>query len=84
MEYTNVSAFINRQDEIEYIKQWIEEEPKHILFFYGPKSSGKTTLISKFVEEHLNDATKFSVKLFNLREVLIVNYENFWTCAIGI
>jgi AAA+ ATPase superfamily predicted ATPase len=77
MEYTNVSAFINRQEDIGYLKQWIEEEPKNILFFYGPKSSGKTTLIYKFVENYLNDEKQFSVKLFNLREVLLVNYEDF-------
>jgi len=77
MQYKNVSAFINRQDEIAYIKQWIEEEPKNILFFYGPKSSGKTTLIYKFVENYLSDEQSFSVKFFNLREVLIVNYEDF-------
>ncbi|MDZ7761057.1 MAG: ATP-binding protein [Desulfovermiculus sp.] len=77
MEYKNVSAFINRQAEIEYIKQWIEEEPKDILFFYGPKSSGKTTLIYKFAEKYLSDEQKFSVKMFNLREVLIVNYDDF-------
>ena len=77
MEYTNVSAFINRQEEIGYLKQWIEEEPKNILFFYGPKSSGKTTLIYKFVENYLSDEKQFSVKLFNLREVLLVSYEDF-------
>ena len=77
MEYTNVSAFINRQEEIGYLKQWIEEEPKNILFFYGPKSSGKTTLIYKFVEDYLSDEKQFSVKSFNLREVLLVNYDDF-------
>ena len=45
--------------------------------FFGPKSSGKTTLIYKFYEGFLRDETKFSVKLFNLREVLIVNYDDF-------
>jgi len=77
MEYKNVSAFINRQAEIEYLNKWINEEPKNILFFYGPKSSGKTTLIYKFIERHLADQKKFSIKHFNLREVLIVNYEDF-------
>ena len=77
MEYTNVSAFINRQEEIGYLKQWIEEEPKNILFFYGPKSSGKTTLIYKFVEDYVSDEKQFAVKLFNLREVLLVSYEDF-------
>ncbi len=51
-------------------KTWTEEEPEQILFFYGPKSSGKTTLIYKYVERNLADDKKFSVKLFNLREVL--------------
>ncbi len=77
MEYKNVSAFINRQAEIEYLDKWINEEPKNILFFYGPKSSGKTTLIYHFIERHLKDSKKYSIKHFNLREVLIVNYEDF-------
>lgn len=77
MEYKNEPAFINRQEEISYLKTWIEERPNQILFFFGPKSSGKTTLIYKFVEGFLGDESKFSVKLFNLRKVLIVNYENF-------
>ena len=77
MEYKNEPAFINRLEELKYLEQWIKERPNHILFFYGPKSSGKTTLIYKFVAGHLNDDQKFSVKLFNLREVLIVNYEDF-------
>ncbi len=77
MEYKKEPAFINRQTELAYLKAWIEERPEQILFFYGPKSSGKTTLIYKYVERHLADDKKFSVKLFNLREVLIVNYEDF-------
>ena len=77
MEYKKEPAFINRQEEISYLKDWIEQRPEHILFFYGPKSSGKTTLIYKFAEGFLKDESKFSVKLFNLREVLIVNYEDF-------
>ena len=77
MEYKKEPAFINRQEEINYLNDWIEQRPEHLLFFYGPKSSGKTTLIYKFVEGFLSDESKFSVKLFNLRKVLIVNYENF-------
>ena len=77
MEYKKEPAFINRQEEISYLKDWIEQRPEHILFFYGPKSSGKTTLIYKFTEGFLSDESKFSVKLFNLREVLIVSYEDF-------
>ena len=77
MEYKNEPAFINRQEEIRYLKKWMEERPNQILFFFGPKSSGKTTLIYKFAEGFLRDESKFSVKLFNLRKVLIVNYDDF-------
>jgi AAA+ ATPase superfamily predicted ATPase len=77
MEYKNTAAFINRQTEMEYLEKWIQEEPGQILFFYGPKSSGKTTLIYKFVDNILNDKKRFSVKLFNLRKILIVNYDDF-------
>ncbi len=68
MEYKNVAAFINRQEEMGHLKEWIAQEPNHILFFYGPKSSGKTTLIYQFVEKFLGDESRYSVKLFNLRK----------------
>lgn len=77
MQYKNEPAFINRQEEINHLSNWIAERPKHILFLYGPKSSGKTTLIYKFIERNLNKDQRFSVKLFNLRKVLIVNYADF-------
>ncbi len=77
MQYKKEAAFINRNEELELLSAWIDEQPEHILFFYGPKSSGKTTLIYKFVERHMKDERRFSVKLFNLREMLIVNYEDF-------
>lgn len=62
---------------MQFLKQWMAQEPNHILFFYGPKSSGKTTLIYRFVEGLLRDDSRISVKLFNLREILIVNYDDF-------
>jgi hypothetical protein len=77
MEYRKEPAFINRQDELAYMKSWLSERPEHILFFYGPKSSGKTTLISRFLDNHLSDKSKFAVKHFNLREILRVSYEDF-------
>ena len=77
MHYKKEAAFINRKEELMFLSAWIDEQPEHILFFYGSKSSGKTTLIYKFVERRLNDERRFSVKSFNLREALIVNYEDF-------
>ncbi len=54
MKYSKKAAFINREKEIVFLKKWVKEEPEYILFFYGPKSSGKTTLINRFIKDHLN------------------------------
>ncbi len=74
--FTNVPPFINRAEEIYYLQSWIAEKPKNILFLYGPKSSGKTTLIYRFIEQNLSNG-KYDIKQFNLRELLLVNYESF-------
>ena len=74
--FTNVPPFINRAEEIHYLQSWIAEKPKNILFLYGPKSSGKTTLIYRFIEQNLSNG-KYDIKHFNLRELLLVNYESF-------
>jgi len=57
----NTAAFINRKKEINYLNSWISEEGKNILFLYGPKSSGKTTLLYKMINENWNNK-KYSVK----------------------
>ncbi|ETR68337.1 MAG: ATPase [Candidatus Magnetoglobus multicellularis str. Araruama] len=69
-------AFINRTKELQFLSERIHDEPNDILFIYGPKSSGKTTLLTKFIELHLNDK-HYNIKHFNLREVLIANYTDF-------
>ena len=74
--YTDKAAFINRKNELNFLKDWINREPKGILFIYGPKSSGKTTLLMKFIDLHLN-SKNFNIKHFNLRTVLIANYTDF-------
>ena len=75
-EYTIQDAFINRQNELSYLQDWIQHKPNEILFIYGPKSSGKTTLLMKFIEMHL-DNKSYNIKHFNLRKVLIANYIDF-------
>ncbi len=76
MEWSKQPAFINRKKEVAFLKQWIAEKPENILFIYGPKSSGKTTLLYKFTREHLA-GDRWDVKHFNLREILIANYKDF-------
>ena len=74
--WTKKSAFINRQHDLSFLKQWISEEPDNLLFIFGPKSSGKTTLLSHFIEQNMPD-NRYDIKHFNLREIFIVNYQHF-------
>ncbi|CAB3289808.1 protein of unknown function [Methanocaldococcus lauensis] len=43
--------FYNREKELKYLKIYCQLEPNSILFVYGPKSSGKTTVMLKVIEE---------------------------------
>ncbi|WP_456372425.1 ATP-binding protein [Methanocaldococcus sp.] len=43
--------FYNREMEINYLKTYCQLEPNSILFVYGPKSSGKTTIMLRVIEE---------------------------------
>ncbi len=42
-------AFIDRENEMAELRNYLESRPNSILFLYGPKSSGKTTLMSRFL-----------------------------------
>ena len=66
--------FWNREKEKKWLKHYLLTEPNAILFVYGPKSSGKTTLLMKVVEELPKD--KFIYYWFDLREKFITGYES--------
>ena len=74
---------IDRVEEIEFFKEWFEGVPKEILWVYGPKSTGKTTLIEYIVENELFDdfklfkSKKYNVKYINFRQKLFGGYESF-------
>ena len=76
MEYSKQPAFINRKQEVSFLNNWIAEKPENLLFIYGPKSSGKTTLLYRFIKDNLDNGT-YSIKHFNLREILISRYQDF-------
>ncbi|HBG06060.1 MAG: hypothetical protein A2075_04270 [Geobacteraceae bacterium GWC2_58_44] len=76
MEATNIAPFLNREQEMRFLQSWVAEEPKNILFIYGPKSSGKTTLIYRFLQENLSSA-EYDIKHFNLREIFLAQYQDF-------
>lgn len=68
--------FINRQEEIKALKGYFENNPSNILVVYGPKSTGKTTLLNHVVQEHLTEK-KYAINFINLRRVLIYNFKSF-------
>ncbi|MGC8677008.1 MAG: ATP-binding protein [Hydrogenobaculum sp.] len=76
--------FINRTNEIRFFLERFETIPERILWIYGPKSAGKTTLIEYVIEnelfedfERLKPKDSFWVKYVNLRGKLITNYNTF-------
>ena len=78
-EYRGV-PFLYREDEIEFLIRWFNESPQRILFVYGPKSSGKTTIMEYVIERRLlskGNRRRFWVKYFNLGEALISSYDSF-------
>jgi len=74
--------FIDREDEIKFFKDYFEKDPDRILFVYGPKSTGKTTLIEYVINELIDDkkffkSSKYNIKYLNFRRKLIANYNTF-------
>ncbi|HPJ15960.1 MAG TPA: ATP-binding protein [Spirochaetota bacterium] len=77
IEYRKRVAFVNRKKELEYLNSYIQSESENILFLHGPKSSGKTALLYKLIDKLNSEKSKYAVKHFNLREVLICSYKDF-------
>ncbi len=67
--------FINRLSEIAFLHHHFASEPNALLFIYGPKSSGKSTLLDKVVHEL--DPKHYAVNFLDLRGVLIYDFQSF-------
>lgn len=76
LNYKQYAAFINRETELMDLRTFIDKEPSEILFIHGPKSSGKTTLLYKFIGE-VEKEQKLDVKFLNLREICTEFTEDF-------
>jgi len=76
LEYRKYAAFINRQRELKFLENYIDDEPESILFLHGPKSSGKTTLLYKFLEQ-IEKEQKLNIKFLNLRKILTEFEDNY-------
>lgn len=83
MKYKQDVAFINRENELAYLNNFIDKRPNEIFFLHGPKSSGKTTLLYRFFH-HVKDSRNLDVRFLNLREKLIIRYEDFLETFFGL
>jgi AAA+ ATPase superfamily predicted ATPase len=83
MDYIQYVAFINRETELKELRNFVNKQPFEILFLHGPKSSGKTTLLYKFVDQ-IQKEQKMDVKFLNLRKKLTGNYKDFTRFFFGI
>lgn len=66
--------FIDRDEELRFLKAYLETEPNAITFVYGPKSSGKSVLMKKVIEDLLKGGG-FTAFYFDLRGRLISGYD---------
>ena len=77
------TELVDREKERKFIKEWFDTIPSEILWIYGPKSTGKTTIIEYIVENELFDdfklfkSSKYNVKYINFRRKLFGSYESF-------
>jgi len=74
--YRQYVAFINRENELKELGKFVDKEPSEILFLHGPKSSGKTTLLYKFLDQ-IGKIQKLDVKFLNLRKILTEFEDNY-------
>jgi len=73
--FSKPPSFINREKEKEYILEYLNSTPTSILWLYWPKSTWKTTLISKILDNNLDDS--FVTMNINFRRMLIAEYDHF-------
>jgi AAA+ ATPase superfamily predicted ATPase len=74
-EHPQKIPFINKIKEQEKFLDHFKNVPKNILFIYGPKSTGKTTLFTKIVKKL--DKEVFAVSWMSMRGNLIKDFKDF-------
>ncbi|MDQ7033031.1 MAG: ATP-binding protein [Desulfonauticus sp.] len=69
--------FVNREKEIQFFLNYFKQKPERVMWVYGPKSTGKTTLIEYIIENYLLEDKHYNIKYINFRRVLISSFDNF-------
>ena len=70
-----MADFINREKEITFFNNWFKSEPNALLFVYGPKSCGKSTLVVKTLQAL--EKRDYVVNYLDLRGVLLYDFKSF-------
>ena len=68
--------FINRDIECEFFLNYFKNKPERVLWAYGPKSTGRITLIEYILENRLN-SKEYNIKYLNFRRTPISSFDNF-------
>jgi hypothetical protein len=66
MEYKNTAAFINRQAEMEYLKNWIQQDPGQILFIQSKGFVKEVNLIRLLDGAYYTDRQSLLEEINNL------------------
>ena len=67
--------FYDREKELKYLKNYVQLEPNSILFVYGPKSSGRSTVMMRVIKELENSNIVFFY--YNLRKYATPTKDEF-------
>lgn len=73
--YSEKMPFINRVKEKKYLEEYFDATPSKILFMYWPKSTWKTALIKKVLDELSQE--EYDINYINLRDVLMRDFNSF-------
>nr|WP_172632631.1 ATP-binding protein [Methanotorris igneus] len=68
--------FYDREKELNYLKTYCQLIPNSILFIYGPKSSGKSTVMKRVIKD-LEDREDLVFFYYNLRKYATTTKEEF-------
>lgn len=69
-------GFINRKHEMDALRNHLITPANSILFLYGPKSSGKTTLMYQLFEL-IEKEKSHDINFLNLRKIFLASYDDF-------
>jgi len=67
--------FINRIAETKYLNDYLKNVPTAIQFIYWPKSTWKTTLINKVINELPQE--DYAIQYIDMRSILIRDFDDF-------